>query len=180
MERIAVYIDGANFFGGLRTINKRYTDFKFDFDKYIKKISRGAKLILVNYYNASLKKHKNESLFINQQKFFARLRKNKKFNVILCKRQARIGENGEYFSIKGDDIHLAVDMLKDAFENKFDKAILILGDEDFSVLVKYVKNKGKKVENHHFKASVSLDLINECDFTVTLDKKVVNKFFYRS
>ncbi|MFT4261006.1 MAG: NYN domain-containing protein [Candidatus Woesearchaeota archaeon] len=179
MERISVYIDGANFFGGLRTINSKYTDFKFDFYKYINHITSNKKLVSVKYYNASLKQNINPDLFKNQQKFFERLRNYKHYTVILCKRQSRNGPDGEYFSIKGDYIHLAIDMLNDAWENKFDKAILISGDGDFSPLVKYVKKKSKKVESHHFKENISLDLAKNCDSNIIIDKKIVNKFFYR-
>ena len=36
-KRVCVYIDGANFYYGLKTIDKRYSDIFFDFEKYIKK-----------------------------------------------------------------------------------------------------------------------------------------------
>lgn len=180
MERVSVYIDGANFFGGLRTINSRYSDVKFDFENYIKKIVGKRKLINVYYYNASLKQQINPKIFKKQQKLFERLRKINKFKVILCKRQKRRNSEGDhYFTIKGDDIHLAIDMLKDAYENKYDTTILISGDGDFSPLVRYVKEKGKKVENYHFEGNISYDLLKECKVNVTISKKIANKFFFR-
>jgi len=66
MERISVYIDGANFFGGLRTVNKRYSDTKFDLERYIKKIVGKRDLISVYYYNASLKQQINPKIFRKQ------------------------------------------------------------------------------------------------------------------
>lgn len=172
MERISIYIDGANFFGGLRSINSKYTDTKFDFKKYIQKITKGRKLIQVYYYNASLKQEINPRIFAKQQILFKRLRKIKKFKVILCRRQRRQNIDGKsYFTIKGDDIHLAIDMLKDAYENQYDAAILISGDGDFTPLVKYVKNKGKKVENHHFERNISFSLLKSCNLSLKLTKK---------
>lgn len=44
-------------------------------------------------------------------------------------------------------------MVKDAYENKFDTAILISGDGDFAPLVKLVKSKGKRVEKFSFRES---------------------------
>jgi uncharacterized LabA/DUF88 family protein len=180
MERVSIYIDGANFYYGIKSIDLKYTDFRFDFEKYIKKIVKNRKLIDIYYYNASLKQQKNPEIFKKQQKFFERLRKIPNFKVILCKRQRRVNDDGEEsFNIKGDDIHLAIDMLKDAYENKYDSAILISGDGDFAPLVEYVKAKGKKVENYHFEKCISFDLIKECNSTFVIDKKTVNKFFYR-
>ena len=180
MVRISIYIDGANFFYGLRSINKRYTDFKFDFQKFINFLSKGKKLSSVKYYNASLKQNLDASLFRQQQRMFDRIRKISKCEVILCRRQRRTNsEGGERYDIKGDDIHLAIDMLKDAYENSFDEAVLVSGDGDFTPLVKYVKKKGKKVYNYHFSGNISLDLLKECNGNFVVDKKMVNRCFLR-
>ena len=180
MERISVYLDGANFYYGLKSIKKFYTDYKFDFEKYTESITKKGNLIKIYYYNASLKQQINKEVFKKQQKLFARLREIPKCEVILCKRQKRVDDDGkERFNIKGDDIHLAIDMLKDAYENKYDKAILISGDGDFAPLVECVKKKGKKVDNYHFKDCISFDLLRECNASFVIDKKTVNKFFYR-
>jgi hypothetical protein len=45
--------------------------------------------------------------------------------------------------------------------------------------VRYVKEKEKKVEAYHFEANVSLDLAKACNINITIDRKTVNKFFYR-
>jgi uncharacterized LabA/DUF88 family protein len=180
MKRVCVYIDGANFFGGLRIINPKYSDTKFDFEKYIKQITGKNKLICVYYYNAPLIQKYNKEIYWKQIKFFERLKKFDNFKVILCKRQHRQNQDGKhYYTIKGDDIHLAIDMLRDAYEDKYDTAVLISGDGDFAPLVRYVKIKGKKVENYHFKGNISYDLTKECDTNCIINKKIVNKFFYR-
>ena len=180
MVRASVYIDGANLLYGLRSLNRRYTDFKFDFEKFVKKITSGKELVQVYYYNAPLKLTKDPELAKQQQRFFSRLRNTDKFNVVLCKRQRRTNVDGkESFTIKGDDIYLAIDMLRDAYENRYDDAILISGDGDFAPLVVYVRQKGKRVENYHFVGNISLDLIKECNTNSIIDKKIVNRFFYR-
>ena len=180
MARISIFIDGANFYYGIRSINKRYTDFKFDFNKFIRDQVGNNQLVDIYYYNASLKKDMNAELFRQQQMFFDRLRKIENLNLILCKRQRRTTKDGqETFTIKGDDIHLAINMLRDAYENKYDKAILISGDGDFSPLVKYVRAKGKIVENFHFVDNISLDLIKECNSSKSIDRRIVNRYFFR-
>ncbi|MFA4953367.1 MAG: NYN domain-containing protein [Candidatus Pacearchaeota archaeon] len=179
-ERISIYIDGANFVYGLKYLNQTYSDYHFDFQNFIKKIIGKDDLIDIFYYNASLKQNINPRRFKEQQKLLSRLRKITKCKVILCKRQKRFDKDEEeYYIIKGDDINLALDMLNDAWENKYDKAILISGDGDFAPLLKYVKNKNKKVEVVSFDNLASRNLINEADKFSFITKKTANKFFWR-
>lgn len=180
VKRISVYIDGANFYYGLKTINARYSDIFFDFEKFVKEIVGKDKLITIYYYNAPLKENFNKWVYWNQMKFFARLRKIPKCDVVLCKRQKRIDkENKEYYVIKGDDIYLSLDMLRDACKDRYDKAILISGDGDFAQLVDYVRKEKKEVEIYAFKELTSVDLINKANKHFWIDKKIVNKFFWR-
>ena len=151
----------------------------FDFEKLAKEICKEDELVKVNYYNASLKRKLNLNKWEKQQKLFNRLRKIKKFEVILCKRQKRLNKlDEEFYSIKGDDIHLAIDMIMDASKNNHDKAILISGDGDFAPLVRAVKTLKKEIEIYTFKDICSDALIKKNNFTF-IDKRLVNKCFYR-
>ena len=38
MSKILIYIDGANFYYGIKSINDKYTDLNFDFEKYINNV----------------------------------------------------------------------------------------------------------------------------------------------
>ena len=112
MERVSIFIDGANFFGGVKSINDFYSEFNFDFEKYVKKITKGKKLIDVYYFIAPLKQQFNPNKYSQQQKMFVRF---KKFgwNVVLCKRKKRYMDDGEEkHVIKEDDIRLALTMLR--------------------------------------------------------------------
>jgi len=178
-KRISIYVDGANFVYGIKTINNRYNDFMFDFEKLAREISKGNELVKVNYYNASLKRKLNITKWERQQNLFNRLRKLKIFEVILCKRQKRLNKfDEEFYSIKGDDIHLAIDMIMDATKNKYDKAVLISGDGDFAPLVRAIKILKKEIEIYAFKDICSDALIKKNKFTF-IDKKLVNKCFWR-
>ena len=55
VERISIYIDGANFVYGMKSLNPKYSDYHFDFESFIKKIVGKNDLIDIFYYNASLK-----------------------------------------------------------------------------------------------------------------------------
>jgi len=180
-KRVSIYIDGANFVYGLKTLHRKYSDYHFDFEKFFKKIVGRNKLIDIFYYNASLKQKINPRRFKEQQKLFSRLSKIPKCKIILCKRQKRFDKDDEeYYTIKGDDINLALDMLNDAWEDKYDIAIIFSGDGDFAPLVKYVKNKKKEVEVVSFEEILSRNLIKEVRNYKIITRKIANKFFWRS
>lgn len=180
VEKISIYIDGANFVYGLKSLNLKYSDYHFDFENFFKKVIGKNELIDIFYYNASLKQTINPRRFKEQQKLLARLKKIAKCKVILCKRQKRFNkDNEEYYTIKGDDINLALDMLNDAWENKYDKAILFSGDGDFAPLLKHIKNKNKKVDIVSFDKLASKNLLNKANKFIFINKKIANRFFWR-
>ena len=181
--KVCVFIDGANFYYGLRGINKRYSDLKFDFSQYVTSlIGKEEILVKVFYYNAPLKNLKNKSvLYSRQQSFFKRLRNIPKFKVILCRRGRRVNDSGEEFHIiKGDDIHLAIDIAKVVYENVCDKVILISGDGDFEPAIRLVKEKGKVINICYFKDNISKNIFNISNNNFLIDKKICNKYFYRN
>ena len=79
--------------------------------------------------------------------------------------------------MKEDDIHLAVDMVKLAYNGAFDTAILVSSDGDFVPAIQAVKQKGKNVENIGFENKFSYHLKQECDKFILLKKEVVKNFF---
>ena len=177
-KKISVYIDGSNFVYGMKSLSPKYSDSHFDFENFIKKIVGENELIDIYYYNASLKQAANPRRFKEQQRLLARLKKINKCKVILCKRQKRFNKDDEeYYTIKDDDINLALDMLNDAWENKFDKAVLFSGDGDFAPLLKYVKNKNKEIEVISFFELASKNLLNESNKFILIDKKLQISFF---
>ena len=180
MKRVSVYIDGANFYGGLTSINKKFTDSKFDFERYINYLVGENILVKINYYNALIKKKINEKIWTKQREFFDRLRKIPKCRVTLCTRKSRINILGEeYHTIKGDDISLALDMIEDCYNNKFDKVIFISGDGDFSDLLNRVKRMGKEIEICYFEGCIAGILLKKANSKKLINKKVANIFFYR-
>ncbi len=180
MERVSVFIDGANFYHSMQSLNKKYSDFYFDFKKFIKKITKGKKLINVYYFNAPLKQQFNAESYTKQQLQLNRLKK-AGYNIILCKRKKSTDNEGRDKSkIKEDDIRLALQMQKDAYENKYDVAYLFSGDGDFAPLPEYLKEKSKKVKVFYFEATGSLSLLKSCGFNCEMiTKKTVNKYYCR-
>lgn len=104
--RISVYIDGANFVYGLKTLHPKYSDYHLDFKNFIKRMVGKNRLANILYYNASLKQAVNPRRFKEQQKLLPRLRKMAK-----CRRYKGFNKDDEeYYAVKGDDISLALDV----------------------------------------------------------------------
>ncbi len=180
MKRVCVYIDGANFYGGLTSINPSYSDLNFDFEKYIKKLCGEDVLVRIYYYNAFVKKKINSKVWEKQNKLFSHIRSIPKVWVKLCTRKSRLNILGEeYYTIKGDDICLALDMIEDCYNGIYDKCVLISGDGDFVELLKRIKKKGKEIEVCYFQKCISKPLLKMADKVSLINKKMVNKFFYR-
>lgn len=167
MDRVFVYIDGRNFYFGLRDLDSSYTDLNFDFAKFVELINgvnwKNRCVEKIYYYNAPLKVQINPALARDQQRLFARLRSNSLFEVRLCKMIGQSTPQGtRRFDTKGDDIWLACDMLQDANDNNFDIAILVSCDGDFLKLVEYVQRFNKEVENAYFIGGGSVALRKQC------------------
>ncbi|MFH1425292.1 MAG: NYN domain-containing protein [archaeon] len=180
MKKIAVFIDGNNFYFGLRKLYGTNKSLKnFDFQAFADFLAGEGKVVGIYYYNAQLDREFNPKKFQSQKEFFSSLRKIPNFNLVLCKLLKRniTGTNKHYYIIKEDDIHMAVDMVDGSADNSFDVAVLVSGDGDFVPAVRSVKRRNKGVENVYFKGSSSRSLKNHCDKSLELTKEILNKFF---
>jgi len=184
MKRISIFIDGNNFYYGLRKIYGKNKSLKnFNFEKFCSFLSKGEKIVDIFYYNAELDKNENSEKFESQKEFFDKLRKIKNFHLILCKLLKRniTGTGKFYYIIKEDDINMAVDMVGGACEDKFNIAIVVSGDGDFVPAVKAVQRKNKEVENVYFKNSSSRNLKTNCNNSLEMTKEILDKCFdYKS
>ena len=70
---------------------------------------------------------------------------------------------------KGVDVELACTMMRHAFQNDFDTAILVSGDADFISVIRSVQGMGKCVEVASFSASMSHHLKASGDSHIILD-----------
>jgi uncharacterized LabA/DUF88 family protein len=72
---------------------------------------------------------------------------------------------------KGVDTLIAIDLLSKSYQNQFDIAILITGDEDFVPAIDYVKNTGKLVYGLFFERNSSSTLRERFDRFFCLNKE---------
>ena len=159
-ERVMIFIDGSNLYYSLKNLGVN----NIDFQKLLKLLKEDKMLISTFYYNAPLNISINPKTYWEQQKFFSELRKIPDFNVVLCKLRKHKRAKGKYvFDVKGDDVHLAVDLVSGAYEDLYDTAIIVSGDEDFVPAIKKAQKLGKKIINAYFKSSSSASLKKTCD-----------------
>lgn len=180
MKRIILFVDGNNFYYGLKSIygeNKKLSN--FNFVELGEKLSNNEKLVKVFYYNAPLHISENQAKYWKQQKFFNKLKKEEKIELRLSRLQKRKikGTDKFYYVVKGDDIHLAAEMVKEAYEDNFDIGILVSGDGDFVPAIKIIQNKNKEVHNAYFKQSMSWELRQTCNKSIKLTKEILDKCF---
>ena len=177
MERVMIFIDGSNFYHSSRISFPKFYD-KIDFRKLVDALRNGRLMVASNYYNASLHQSIDQVKYWKQQKFFQDIREIPGFNVVLVKMRKvsdRTSPSGFRFVIKGDDIHIATDMVGDAYENKYDTAIIVSGDGDFAPAIQRVQKLGKKVENAYFHVSSSHNLKSICNSSIMISEELLKK-----
>jgi uncharacterized LabA/DUF88 family protein len=171
-ERVMIFIDGSNLYHNLKNLGVS----NISFEKLVKLLLKERELISVQYYNAPLDISINPNKYWIQQRFYNSLKQIQKFNVILCrlKKHKRIDGSFE-FEVKGDDVHLATDLISNAYENQYDTAIIVSGDEDFVPAIKQIQRLNKKTENIYFNFSSAAYLRNNCNNSLCITRKILEK-----
>lgn len=176
-ERIMIFIDGSNHYHIIKSLFPNKTMRLFNFKKFIESLSKDRILVRAYYYTAPLDWKKDEEAYKKQQQFFEKLQAIPHFELVLCRMQKVKIDGKIIYQVKEDDIHLAVDMVKLAYNNAYDTAILVSSDGDFVPAIDVVKERGKKVENVGFENKFSYHLKQRCDNCRILKKSDVESFF---
>jgi len=154
--RVAIFIDGSNLYHSLEENCRR---FDVDFAGFANKLCNGRSLFRIYYYNVLRDQDRNPQAYQDQQKFLSALYNTPYLEVRLGTSKLR----GDVAVEKGVDIMMATDLLKLAWDDLYDVAVLVSGDGDFAYAVKTVKNMGKHVEVAAFQTNLSWELANEAD-----------------
>ena len=176
-ERVIIFIDGSNHYHITKSIFPDKKSTSFNFERFVNYLANKRKLIRTYYYTASLHRKKDEETYKKQQKFFDKLKRIPKFDLVLCRMQKVKIDGKTVYQVKEDVIHLAVDMVKLAYNNAYDTAILVSSDGDFVPAVLAVKEIGKNVENIGFDTKFSYHLKQNCDKLTQLKKEDIEQFF---
>lgn len=170
-KRVFAYIDGSNFYNHLKD---NYGKQAIDFHELASVMCTPDEVVKrICYFNAPVSQQDNPSGYIGQQKFFAKLKSNPLISIFLgslrkrfhtklnikcpkCGTQAaniikcpNCEENVDLLTChrlveKGVDVKLAITMLLDALENKYDVAFLFSSDADFTPSIQHIVKKIKK------------------------------------
>ena len=154
-KRVAVFIDAANILYAQQTLGWRV-----DYKKLIKLFKDTFKITFVGFYYGKISENKG------QERFFEML---KDQGYTLKTKPVKYIKTPKGTILKGNlDIELAFDIL--TLKNKFDTCILLSGDSDFEIILKYLRSIKKRVIVVSTKGHVSIELIKNCDKYVNLKK----------
>ena len=156
IPRVAVFIDGSNFY---HSLEENCSRFDVDFSAFVNKLCGERTLFRAYYYNVLRDPDRNQHAYQEQQKFLGTLYSTPYLEVRLGGSKIR----GDVAIEKGIDIMLATDLLRLAWEDLYDVGILVSGDGDFAYAVQAVKDVGKHIEVAAFQSNLSLELSNAAD-----------------
>ena len=162
-ERVMVFIDGSNLYHVL-THNCGRHDVQFG--KFAEKLANTRELRRVYYYNIRQQSERHPEVATEQEKFLNALYDTPYLEVRLGISKPR----GEAMVEKGVDVMIAIDLLKNAYEDLYDTAILVSGDGDFYPAIQAVKDAGKHVEVAAFASNISPEASRAADLHLRLTK----------
>jgi len=183
MSRVAVFIDGSNFYHCCKT-NLGRTDINLgEFAAAL--VGSDRELVRTYYYNCPLPADKPEAMRQSQEKFFGALNRTPYFEVRLGRLSQKTvkcpecGAETQRWTEKGVDMHIGVDMLSLSSKNLIDVAVLVSGDADLADAVKAVKELGKHVELATLPIGRSWELVQTCDVVHELDATWMAPYFIK-
>ena len=158
MKRVIIFWDHSNFQITLDGLMKRELGGRksFDYAEFAKALQGGNDLIKI-YFACSA-----EELDITMQGFYDSVDTKPFFYVKQFERSMRGAE-------KQVDVYLATQMVALAYENAYDIAYLVSGDEDYLPAIEIVQQKGKIVAAVSANESISSRLKRRADQYILID-----------
>ena len=191
MEKVTIYIDGFNFYYGLRTKRKvesawvkaYWVDLVKFFEMFL---GEGQELVKVVYFTASpLNKDKSsrQSAFLNANK----LLNGDRFEIVRGKYLEKkiVCPNCQYTIIRPEekktDVNISIRMIADCFQDKTDVLILVSGDSDLLPPIEFIQTNypEKKIKVYFPPTIYSHSIDNNMKrhrSKVVLLEKSLNKF----
>jgi uncharacterized LabA/DUF88 family protein len=181
MKRVAVFIDGSNFYNGLRdNIGRMDVDFH-RFGRRMAELSEG-ELLRIYYYNARVDQDFDPDNYEKQQRFITHLAHTPHLTLRLGKLvyyQVRGEDAGRkhYAVEKGLDVKLAIDLVRLAVNRACEVAVIVSGDKDLAEVVEYGKEMGLEVVSAFFPRGLSESLATRADKVHYLNEEVLEEVF---
>jgi uncharacterized LabA/DUF88 family protein len=203
-KRIVAYYDGSNFYHscnnnyGIANVNF------FDMTNQLLDLTK-EELIKIKYFNCPINQQEDPIKYGQQMRFFQKIkatpllelylgnlvkRNLKKINVNclkcghqraehlkcpICKQEINV-TNCYKYTEKGVDVKLAVHLILDALNDKYDAALLFSNDADYCPAIKHIVTIiGKEIIYCHFPTSKTNDLIQTCSNKRLITKEMVER-----
>lgn len=173
-ERIIILIDGSNFYHYSKELGLQLP-IQFNYKGFGEKLADGRDIVFATYYigkvRAKEKDEHSQRLRSNQQRLMAWL--------ALSGWSIEFGhmmKNQGVYHEKGVDVHIAADLLRGAYKDAYDTAILISSDTDLIPAIHYLREEGKKLEYIGFAHRPSHGLIKNATLTKTISKDDLEQF----
>lgn len=155
MERVAIFVDGANMFYAQK-LNGWFIDWKLLYQLY----TDNRDIYGAFYFTATPRAGDTEKIK-RYRKFRGALIYNN-YEVIDKEVREIRDESGQIVRLKGNlDIEMVFRMLTGA--HQYDEAIIVGCDIDYVPVIQHLRNIGKKVTIIDRRKSAAIDLINACD-----------------
>lgn len=172
-KRVFLIIDGSNFYHKVKELG--FVDLlRFNFSGFAEFLTGSNKLISRRYYVGAVREisqnSKSKKLLADQQRLFARLKK-QNFSYAL----GYLLKSDRYHE-KGVDVNIAVDILVGAYENLYERVILVSSDTDLLPAIIKAREKGKEIEYVGFSHQPSFALIRHATETRLLRREDLTPF----
>jgi len=179
-EKVAVYIDGSNFYHYLKDKEISFPKgTKFNFRLFADFLIGDRECISKRYYTGIFRNIDNTArsmeLVRGQQKFLSKLED----DGFIIKRGRILYDNNSFKNKpreKGTDVKIAADLIIGAVDNLYDTAILVSSDTDLIPAIKYIKYKNKKLEYVGFSHSPSFGVMKYTNFSKLLLPADIERF----
>ncbi len=175
-ERVAVYIDGNNFYGYLKDKEINFAKgVKFNYSNFVNYLVGDRNCVSKRYYVGIARNiddsPKSKRIVRGQQKFLETI-KNEGFIV----KRGRVMYDQGKIREKGTDVKIAVDLVIGAVDDVYDTAILVSSDTDLIPAVKYIEYRKKKLEYVGFSHNPSLGMQKHANLSILLRSKDMEEF----
>lgn len=156
MERVALFVDGANMF-----YLQRKLGFHIDYKKLLDYFTEGKELYNAFYYTGlNAPSEVKDRKFLEAMTYIGYTVRTKHIKEIVD------SESGETIQKANLDIEIVIDMFNTV--DQYDVAILLSGDGDFERAVELIRTKGKRVIAASTKGMASYELVNAVDKYIDL------------
>lgn len=170
-QRVNIYIDGFNFYFGLKSKKwKKY--YWLDIVKFFGQFIKADQELHQVYYFTAVPKSQGKK--DRQDLFFSANKVNPKFRLVFGKYlEKRIVSGGQSFLTyeeKQTDVNIAVEMIRNVVQDKCDVSILVSADSDLLPAINLIRELSPRHKLIVFfpPNRYSADLANHCDATINL------------